>query len=247
RGLSKSEIRSCALPIKVLINHPDAAIAIYSVQKDYGQKHMDRLKNELEKNELLKRLYPESFSLDPIRENKELGVLWTRDGLIIRGRKMNRSVPSVEVNTFYAFGEIGSRYDLILLDDIETEKHANTPRGVEEIEQAFSAASSLLTPVVLDPPAILIQNTRFSEISLVHRKSVEYKTRDPKLVFDVPAEIVEPEHEWCERYVYDHKLRGPMGGKICYPFTPEILAQHWENKPIKREYARQFALTFRSM
>lgn len=247
RGLSKSEVRSCALPIQVLLNHPDAAIAIYSVEKSYGQKHMDRLKAELEKNELLKRLYPDELALDPMRENKELGVLWTRDGIIIKGRKSNRSVPSVEVNTFYGFGEIGSRYDLILLDDIETERHANTPRGVAEIEQAFSAASSLLTPVAMNPPAILAQNTRFSEISLIHRKSAEYKAKDPKLVFEVPAEIVEPEHEWCERYVYDHSIRGPMGGKICWPFTEEILAQQWENKPVKREYARQFALTFKSM
>lgn len=247
RGLSKSEIRSCALPIQVLLNHPDAAIAIYSVEKSYGQKHMDRMKAELEKNELLKRLYPDELSLDPVRDSKDGGARWSNDGIIIKGRKMNRSVPSVEVNTFYGFGEIGSRYDLILLDDIETERHASTPRGVADIEQSFSAASSLLTPVALRPPAILIQNTRFSEISLVHRKAAEYKARDPKLVFEVPAEIVEPEHEWCEKYVYDHSLRGPMGGKVCWPFTEEILQQQWENKPVKREYARQFALTFKSM
>lgn len=245
RRCGKSEHRTCALPIQMMLKYPDISISIFSGEKYLAHRHLLRVKHELEKNTLLKLLYEDRLWMDPGEEAKARGITWSKaDGFVIRGRTMNRSTSTIEVNAMG--GGPGSGYDMIIFDDIEWQKYVATQDAVDQLDNQFSAAISLMTPVVLPVPISIINNTRFSEIGLIHRKATEWKTEDERLVFEVPAEIVEEEYEWCEKYCWNDDI-GPMGGRVTWPFTAEYLNQKFTTMTQPGEYALQHALTFRNM
>lgn len=246
RRAGKSEWRSCAFPLWCLIRNPDLAISIVSVEKALAMRHLQRIKNELEGNDLLKYLFDDVLWIDPQTEAKSRSVTWSKaDGFVIKGRKMNRANSSIEVNALFGGGPIGSGYDIIVADDIERRDRVSTQEAADDLDAAFSEAMSLMTPIAIRRPCVMISNTRFSQIGLVNRKAIEFAAEDPGLVFEWPAEIIEEGQN--ESYVYDHDLRGPLGGKISWPYSEEYLFDIYSKMLDKSEYVLQFANSFRSL
>ena len=247
RRSGKSEVRSCAAPLQLALNHPDIAIGIVSVEKALAIRHLKRVKHELERNELLKFIYPDLLWDDPVEEAKSASLTWSvQDGLVIRGRSLNRSNATFEVNSLFGGGPVGSGYDCICADDIERRDRVQTRSGVEELETAFSEAISLLTPFVLPRPVLIMSNTSFSESGLVAKKFAEYKAIDPQLAYEVPAEIVEEKHEWAMKYVLDINQLGPLLGSVTYPYTADFLRDKYQKMAKKSEYSLQYALSMRN-
>lgn len=245
RRMGKSEMRSCAAPLWILLNYPDAAIGIVSVEKALALRHLVRIKNELERNQLLSLLFEDIFWIDPQEEAKSHSLTWSKaDGFVIKGRKSNRPNSSLEVNSLFGGGPVGSGYDVIIADDIERRDRVGTQAAVDELDMAFSEAISLLTPVALPRPVLLISNTRFSEIGLIHRKAQEFVAEDPKLLFEVPAEVIESHHT--DEYVWQPHARGPLQGKINWPYTEDYLKTKFRTMASQSEYILQFSLSFRS-
>jgi hypothetical protein len=246
RRSGKSEQRTSAGGVWFYIHHPDMASTIVSVEKALALRHLRRVKNELEKNRMYPTLWPELFYDDPQRENKENGVTWSlQEGLCLKGRKdPTRSNQTFEAHTFYGGGPIGSTFDLALADDIERRDKVSSPEAIEELDTAFSEMMTLMTPRVVQKPVVLISNTRFAQGGLIQRISDRYKSADPKLVFSVPAEIIEEEHDHARKYVHTPAL-GPLGGEVTWPFTREFLVSKWEESPDKSEYILQYGGSYR--
>jgi len=244
RRSGKSELRSCVIPIHMMINHPNIAMVIFSVQKDLAQKHLVRIMNELEKNKRLQILFPEIFWSDPRNEAAHNGVSWSKtDGLVIRGRTMNRSTPTIEVAAMFGGGPVGSGYDAIFFDDIENSARVATAESIEDLDAAYSTAISLLTPVVLPSPLIVVSNTKFSEIGLVQRIHDRYKAKNPRMVRGVPGEDLEDVTDFTDEF---YTGEGPLGKRAVYPNTPDGLALRYEEYPNKIEYILQYGLSYRS-
>lgn len=247
RRIAKSELRTCAALIQIGLKYPDMACGIVSVEKSLGLRHLRRIKTEFEKNELLKFLYPDILWEDPQEEAKSNGITWSlQDGLTLRGRSLVRSNATYEVNALFGGGPVGSGYDVVAADDIERRDRVETQNGIDELETAFSEAISLLTPFVMSKPILLMSNTSFAENGLVAKKVAEFSAVDPRLAFEVPAEIIEEKHEWCMKYVLDINQIGPLGGHVVYPFTAEFLRNKYLTMARRIEYCRQYALSSRS-
>lgn len=240
-----SELRTSAAPIWFYIHHPNMAATIVSVEKALALRHLRRLKTELESNKMYSVLWPEIFYDDPVEMAKNAGVVWSMsEGLCLKGRTDNRSNQTFEAHAFYGGGPIGSGFDLALVDDAERRDKVSTPEAIEDLDRSFSEMMSLMTPRVVAKPVVLVQNTRFSEAGLIQRIHDRYKAADPKLVFNVPAEIVEEEHEEARKYVHTDEL-GPLGGEITWPYTADFLRDKLESSPDRTEYALQYAGSYR--
>lgn len=244
RRSGKSEIRTCIIPIHMMINYPNIAMVIFSVQKDLAQKHLIRIMGELERNKKFPLLFPEIFWSDPRNEAAHNGVSWSKsDGLVIKGRNMNRSTPTMEVAAFFGGGPVGSGYDAIFFDDIENSARVATPESIEGLDEAYSSAISLLTPVVLPSPLVVVSNTRFSEVGLVQRIHNRYSEMNPKMVRSVPGEDLEDLTDFSEDF---YTGVGPLGKRAVYPNTPDGLAIRYEEHQNKSEYILQYGLSYKA-
>lgn len=244
RRSGKSELRSCAALIQLILNYPDIAILIQSVRKDLSLKHFERIKGELTRCKLLLHLYPDVLSINPIEESKSSGLLWSKsEGIVVFGRKLNRSVATVEVAALFGSPPVGSGYDVLAADDVQDSVWAETPDKLEKLDAAFSESLTLLTPVVMPQTLVLMSNTMFAAGDLVNRTRDRLVAKDPDLVREVPAEVVEDGQ--CDKYIYNDDL-GPLGGRINYPYFKEDLFNRYIRTPRKAEYIRQFALSMRS-
>lgn len=241
---AKSEMRTCAALIQLILNYPDIAILIQSVRKDLSLKHFERLKGELTRCKLLLFLYSDILSTNPIEESKDKGLLWSKsEGLVIAGRRLNRSVATVEVAALFGSPPVGSGYDVLAADDVQDSVWAETPDKLEKLDAAYSETLTLLTPVVMPQTIVLMSNTMFAPGDLVNRTRDRLAAQNPDLVREVPAEIVDEGQ--CDKYVYNED-RGPLGGRINYPYFKEDLFSRYIKYPKKTEYVRQFALSMRS-
>lgn len=235
RRSGKSEIRSCTLPIYLALKYPDIAIFFFSVQKDLAQKHLRRVAQELQGNMLLKQLHPDKLWQNPQEETREARIPWSiGDGLCIKGRTLNRSIQTFEAHAMFQGGPVGTGPDCIVFDDCERSDKVATAEAIEDLDSAFSEAVSLLTPVVIPVPIIIISNTRFAEAGLIQRIKDKYEAINPDKVRCYPAEDLSQEGD------------GPLGGKVNYPYTAKYLRDKYEEQPDKSEYALQYALDYRA-
>lgn len=231
RGSGKSEVRTKVLPISLFLKYPDIAILIISAEKQLAVRHLRKIKNEIDSNALIQALFPHVVWQDGKEALKE-GAPWGKEeGLCVK-RDIVRTNLTVEISAFFGASPIGSRYDVILADDIESSKYVNSAEAATKLKTSFSEIVSLATPVVLPHPVILMSNTRFSRMGLVQEKLDQYLALDPKKVRAVPGE---------DR---NQPGGGPLGGTAIYPYTLEMLWEKWNETPIKDEYALQIALDY---
>jgi len=231
RGGAKSTVRTKAFPISMLLKHPDISIVIFSVEKQLGEKHLYRIKKELEVNELLKTLF-NNVLWESQNDAIKNGVMWSMEHGICVKRKIVRANQTVETHSMNQGGPVGSRFEIVLGDDMESSDSVNSPEKIDKLNKAFSETTSLMTPIVIDRPILLISNTRFSQAGLIQFKLDEYLAVDSRLTRCIPAE---------DKTI---KGEGPLGGTALYPFTYNDLWHQWNTKTNKADYALQYALDY---
>lgn len=243
RRTGKSYIRSLGVPIQLMIRYPDISMCLFSTELKLATKHVGVLQGELEKNRFLIKLHEEIFWDNPREEAKNKGVAWSRtDGLCIKGRRMNRSTQTFECHAMFGGGPVGAGYDAIFFDDCETSNRVASKEAIEDLDRAYSAAISLLTPVALPRPIVFMSNTRFSPDGLVQRKANQYFGLEPDSVRGIPGEDIEGVTDFPEHYYTGY---GPLGGRVVYPNTPEAMSQKYLEVADKSEYTLQYCGSYR--
>lgn len=248
RGSAKSIVRTKLNSIQMILNYPDITIFIFSVQKNLAQKHLRLIKEELGGNKLLKILFDDILFDDPLSVVKEGSTVWSiEDGIRVK-RQMIRSSQTVEAHAFFGGGPVGTRPDMICCDDIEHAGVVTTPENIQKLEDAYSQAVSLLTPVAIPKALLFITNTRFSEAGLIQHKMDDYMAKNTKRVRAIPGELIESRYskdlsEIPECY-YINDGTCPLGGVALYPFTRQVLEDKFEETKVKSEYSLQFALDY---
>lgn len=232
RGSGKSTVRTKWITIQQMIRNPDISIFIFSVEKQLAKKHLRQIKDELEKNKLLKALFDDVLWENPHDAVKAGDTVWSiEDGLRVK-RRMIRSTQTVEMHAFFGGGPVGTRADIIMFDDIERRDIVGSPEKIKSLEEAYSQAVNLLTPVVIEKALVFVTNTRFTEAGLIEGIKRQYEEINPEKVCANPGE--------------DMSVRGngPLGGTPMYPFTRSILLQKFEETKDKADYGLQFALSY---
>lgn len=241
RGNGKSYWRSKCVPLWLMVNNPDISIFLFSVEKQLGKKHFKVLERELSFNKKLQLLFPDVIWEKPREYTKENGIAWSiGEGLCVN-RKITRASQTFEVHSFFS-PPIGTRPDMILLDDIESSFFVDSPEKIEKLDAAFSEVTSLLTPVAVKKPILMIHNTRFSQAGLIQRIKDRYEVNNPDSVRATPAEDLYGNYEDSWTGVMGSC---PLGGAPVYPATADGLWRQYEEKELKSEYALQFALEYK--
>lgn len=234
RGSAKSQIRTKALAIQLILNEPNICIMIFSVQKQLAKRHLKKIKDELQQNELLKELFPEILWANPKDETLRAAISWSLDDGICVKRQLPRGNNTVEVHDIFGGGPVGSRPDVIIADDVENSSVVNTSDAIAKLKSAFSECVSLLSAVVVTKPILIMSNTRFHPSGLVQSRIDRLQAEDPRLVRMIPAE--------------DTTVDGdcPGGGTAIYPFTSDYLWWKYNEMEVKREYGLQFVMKYDS-
>lgn len=84
REHNRSNIVTFGLIIQKIVSNPEVTIGVYAYSRSIAKEFLAQIKHELERNELLKRCYPEVLWENPKRESPRWSL---DDGIVVRRRK----------------------------------------------------------------------------------------------------------------------------------------------------------------
>lgn len=135
----KSSFITFAGSIQEVVIDPEITIGIFSFNKEIAAKFVDQIKEELQRNELLKQCYPDVFYEKPESESP----LWsTAKGLKVR-RKTNPKEATWEPHGLTKGQPIGRHFALRIYDDIITLDFVTNPKMVDKATQGWELSDNL--------------------------------------------------------------------------------------------------------
>lgn len=142
RGHWKSSWKIFLLAIQQILVDPNVSIAIMAHEMQAAERHLRRVKEELESNEILKIGWcPDVLWRNP----REEASLWaTASGLIVPGRKIVTLSPTIAAYTFVGKLPVGQRFSILKLDDCETAATVESDAVNEKVKRRFYDALNLL-------------------------------------------------------------------------------------------------------
>ena len=143
RGTFKSSVITIAHSIQRSLNDPDDRILIDSETFSKSKAFLAEIKGHYEGNDKLREIYNTLFGIMPDARKKI--DIWSDSQLNLGARKRHRKEPSfscagVDVT------KNGMHYDLIIMDDLHSEKNVTTKEQIDQVIQHYKLALSLLDP-----------------------------------------------------------------------------------------------------
>jgi hypothetical protein len=133
----KSTIQTFAGAIQEALVDPETRICIFSNNKGTARPFLQQIKDELEGNEDLKRLYPDVLWQSPRSE----APLWSLDNGLTVKRKGNFREATFEAHGVIDALPTGKHFPFLFYDDIITEKNVTNPeqiaKATERTELSF--------------------------------------------------------------------------------------------------------------
>lgn len=135
----KSTIGSFLLLLQDILRDKEITIGIFSVTRPLAKDLLRVLKNEMENNRLLKRLFPEILWDNPKRESPK----WSEDeGLIVK-RNTNPREATVEAWGLVDSMPTGKHFRILNYDDVVTERHVGSPEMMKKTSDMLRLSYSL--------------------------------------------------------------------------------------------------------
>jgi phage terminase large subunit-like protein len=135
----KSSIITFLRTIFELINNPEERIGIFSYNRALAKGHLRRIKQELENNEKLKKLFPDVFYMNPPGQAPK----WSEDeGLYVKRTKTYNEA-SVEAWGLIESMPVGKHFTRLVYDDVVTENTVSTPGQREKVDERFKLSQNL--------------------------------------------------------------------------------------------------------
>lgn len=135
----KSTVITFAGTIFEIINDPEVTIGIFSHTKSIARGFVRQIKEELEQNETLKKLWPDIFYEEPARESNR----WSIDGGIIVKRKSNPKEATVEGHGLVDGQPTGLHFKGRVYDDVVTLESVSTPEQIEKTTYSWQMSDNL--------------------------------------------------------------------------------------------------------
>lgn len=137
----KSTIITFAGAIQEILRNPEITIGILSNVNILAADFMRQIKTEFEKNETLKRAFPDILWENPARQAER----WSIDSGIVVKRKSNPKEATVEASGLVDGQPIGKHYQLRIYDDVVTDKSVTTPDQIQKTTSAWELSDNLGT------------------------------------------------------------------------------------------------------
>lgn len=145
RGTFKSTISTISFPLWAHWHDPNLRIMIDNESYKNSKKFLSEIKSHLKNNKLFRELTfdPEgNFLLEPYYE---IPGGFTEDSIIYK----NRTIPAKEPSVFCSGVDTavtGMHPDIIIMDDLVSERNVTTEDQIEKVKQHYRFAYSLLEP-----------------------------------------------------------------------------------------------------
>jgi hypothetical protein len=136
----KSTIITFAGVIQEILIDPELTVAIFSHTKPIAHAFLEQIKRELEANGKLKQVFEDVLFQDPKNESPK----WTGDA-IINKRLSNPREATVEAHGLVDGQPISRHYNLLVYDDVVTEKSVTNPEQITKTTRAWELSDNLST------------------------------------------------------------------------------------------------------
>lgn len=130
----KSTICTFGLGIQEILQDPNVTIGIFSITRPIADSFVTQIKNELETNEELIRLYPEIFYKFPKRNSPS----WSSQNGITVKRPLNVKDPTVRGYGLIDTSFTGHRISRMIFDDAVNESVVTTPEMIDKTNMKWA-------------------------------------------------------------------------------------------------------------
>lgn len=137
----KSTIITFAGVIQEILVDPNLCVAIFSHTQPIAKAFLEQIKRELEDNIRLKRVYDDVLWENPRTEAPK----WSSEEGIILKRTANPREATVEAHGLVDNQPISRHYNLLVYDDVVTEKSVTTPEQISKTTVAWELSDNLST------------------------------------------------------------------------------------------------------
>lgn len=140
RGLGKSTIQTMAFNIQGRLRDPNSTSCIFSHSREFANKHLRRIGDELRGNAILKDVWSDRVWADV----DEAPATWSATAGFCLRRDTNRPEMSFEAHAFQARLPAGMHYSELHFDDIETDTSVANDEAMALVRDRFISAQDLV-------------------------------------------------------------------------------------------------------
>lgn len=119
----------------------EATISIFSHTRPIAKAFLRQIKQEFEKNLVLKQLFPDIFYAEPEKQSPK----WSEDEGICVKRKSNPKEQTIEAWGLVDGQPTSKHYNRLVYDDIVTKESVTTPEQIKKTTEALELSFSLGT------------------------------------------------------------------------------------------------------
>ncbi len=138
----KSSIITFAKTIQDVIANSEERVCIFSYNRPRAKDFLRQIKEEVERNVYLKRLFPEVFYEEPERQSP----MWSLDGGLIFRRQGNPKEPTIMASGLVDSQPTGCHFSICVYDDVVVQESVSTPDQITKTTDAWSLSLALGTP-----------------------------------------------------------------------------------------------------
>ena len=135
----KSTLITFAGGIQEIVRDPNITIGIFSHTKPIARKFLTQIKEELERNERLKDLFPGIFWRYPHKDSPR----WSEEKGIVVIRESNPKEATVEAHGLVDGQPTSAHFSLRIYDDVVTRESVSTPEQVKKTTEAWELSDNL--------------------------------------------------------------------------------------------------------
>jgi len=146
RGTFKTSIAGESLPLWLLWHNPSLRILLDSETLSQSKALLSGIKDMIENNELLKLICVDDEGNYLLEPKKDVAGGWTDSQIILKHRKkLGAKEPSIFC-TGVDNAKTGMHPDVIIMDDLVSERNVTTPEQIEKVKSHYRFSLSLLEP-----------------------------------------------------------------------------------------------------
>lgn len=171
RGTFKSSVVTISLSLQFFLNEPNGRILLDSETFSKSKAFLREIQDHLINNQIYREVFKAIHGMYPFTKKSE-ARLWTDSEIILPCRAVAKKEPSISCAGIDVTKN-GMHYDLILADDLHSEKNVTNKEQIGQVIEHYRLAFSLLDP---GKPMIII-GTRWDYNDL-YQHIIDFEAED---------------------------------------------------------------------
>lgn len=145
RGTFKSSVVTIGFTLQFILNEPNARILIDSETHSKAKAFLSEIKDHLIGNDAYRQVFRSIHGVFPDGDKKKRDLLWTDSQIRLASRNVPKKEPSIMVSGIDKSIN-GMHYDLIICDDLHSEKNVTNKEQIDQVINHWKLAYSLIDP-----------------------------------------------------------------------------------------------------